>query len=158
MSSLDLMVPTPGDFVLWKGLSSEDELDAPEANVKLFLQLATDLLVLATGITEAPDPNTPVGRIVRSGICDMAWYIGTSLESRDEQFSPFSSERIGSYSYSKMATSVGTKTETGVPFFDLAVKYLAGLSGSTTATFVSSEFVFSTPYQELDPWRPSSVF
>ena len=41
-------------------------------------------------------------------------------------YSPFQSERLGSYCYSKMAQAVEDKGLTGVPAFDQAVKYFAG--------------------------------
>lgn len=98
-----------------------------EDGLAWFLQAATDLMEVATGLHQ--EPTDSLGqRTLQRGILDMAWFLGTSLEERDALFSPFSSERIGSYSYSKSQQAVALHGPTGVPFFDLAVLYFAELS------------------------------
>ena len=82
----------------------------------------------------------------------MAWQIGTSLEDRDAMFSPFSSERIGSYSYSKMAQAVSKGVKTGVPFFDIAVDYLSQFSTESGGVILSdSECVMPSLRYYRDP-------
>lgn len=144
MGNLNTLVPTPKELADWKQVNVED-LGAPVELVQFYLQLSADLLVLATGITTAPGPNTPISRLVRAGILDTAWYIGTTKESQDEIFSPFSSEHLGSYSYSKLAKAVQQGDDTGVAFFDLAVQYLtdslkddtdgAGIGGGSESVY-----------------------
>lgn len=142
-----IATPSAADLANWEGLDSVEDFDAPIASVNFWLQAANDLLQLATGITKAPDPNTPLGRIAKFGIMDMAWFVGTSMEDRDEFFSPFSSERIGSYSYSKASANVRASLDTGVPFFDQAVKWLSGAvdADQHIGLAVTSENVFPRP-------------
>jgi hypothetical protein len=129
-----LTPPAPSEFATFKGETFDSsELQA----VSMHLQAATDLMEIATGIHQDFPVNTLEWRLLRNGIFDLAWYIGTSMEDRDAQFSPFSSERIGSYSYNKASKAVALQGDTGVPFFDLAVAYLAGSAASDALGGVS---------------------
>lgn len=135
-----LTVPTVQQLADFKG----EEIAPEEVDGALMhLQAAADLMELATGIHQDFPSDTLQYRVMQRGILDMAWYIGTSMEDRDASFSPFSSERIGSYSYSKAQKAVSMKGETGVPFFDLAVSFLIGDERSEYGDgfFVSSEAV-----------------
>ena len=105
------------------------------------LQAATDLMELATGIHEDFLANTLEYRVMLRGILDAAWYIGTALEDRDALFSPFSTERIGSYSYSKVANAAAMRVDAGIPFFDLAVKFFSGREGAPPMMVVASQNV-----------------
>lgn len=120
---------------------NEEVPSSDEQSVTAHLQAATDLMELATGIHTDFEPGTLEARVMRRGILDLTWYIGTSMEDRDSLFSPFSSERIGSYSYSKAASAISMRGKTGVPFFDLAVDHLSGLNESLAATYSQSEHV-----------------
>lgn len=159
---LESLTPSPEELAAWKGLDSVDELDAPVGYVQTHLQLAAALFLLASDITEAPDPASPLGLVVRAGVLDMAWNIGTSMEDRDAQFSPFSSESIGSYRYSKMQQKVSAGEETGVPFFDQALKWIeknfSSDSESVAAQFgFHAEQVYPEPYgsrYRFDPEQP----
>lgn len=105
------------------------------------LQQATDLMSIATGLTE--DTTDPIGaRMMTWGILDMAWKILVSFDNREESYTPYTSERIGSYSYSKMLQKTTSGGETGVEFFDAAVSYMADVI-SGAAISVSSEFVMN---------------
>ena len=143
------LTPSVQELADWKGVSVEEEFGTELASVETHLKLAAALFLLASDLTTIPPANTSIGILVRHGILDMAWYIGTSLEDRDAMFSPFSSERIGSYSYSKAARAVSNKEETGVPFFDLALKYLGRDDEQAAEDLfsVDSEHVFHSPYQ-----------
>jgi hypothetical protein len=130
-----LTVPAIQDFEAYKG----ESFDLSEyAAVTMHLQAATDLMEIATGIHQDFPNNTLEYRLMRNGIFDMAWFIGTSMEDRDAMFSPFSSERIGSYSYNKSAKAVSMQGDTGIPFFDMAVNFLAGSAASESLGGVSS--------------------
>lgn len=145
MATLESLVPTPSDLAQWQNIDPS-EFEVPTTQVQRFLQLATDLLVLSAGMTTAPEPDTPLGRVVRAGILDMAWYIGVSLGDREESFSAFSNERIGSYNYSKVAKAAQDGQATGVPFFDTALKWLLGSEFAGDATvLMSTERVFPSP-------------
>lgn len=142
------IVPTLEEFARFKGYATVDEFDAPAATVEDFLLAAADVLVLSTGLNYVPEPDTSLGRMVKRGIMDLAWWIGTNTDSKDEIYSPFSSERIGSYSYQK-ATQAATKgDDTGVYFFDLALKYLleslSERNGLGAITY-GSEDIFAGP-------------
>lgn len=155
---LAAVTPTSADLATWKGLESEEELDAPAELVQKHLQLSTAMFLLATGMTKIPDWSSPIGHVIRAGILDMAWYIGTTKENQDEIFSPFSSERIGSYSYSKAVKAVQRGEDTDVPFFDMAVKWFKESVFDGSGTFgLSSEHVFSQPYGSV-PVRPAPDF
>lgn len=152
------LTPTPQDLADWKGLDSVDELDAPIQSVQLHLRLAAAMFLLASEATQLPDPESPIGIILRSGVLDMAWYIGTSMEDRDAMFSPFSSERIGSYSYSKASRSAMAGEATGVPFFDMALQWFdRGSDADFAARFgLSSEHVFSQPFERYQAINDSA--
>ncbi len=112
------------------------------------LQMATDLLSLATGLEE--DPADPTARrIARWGILDMAWYLLASHEDKEAVFSPFSSERIGSYSYQKASNAARAGELTGVSWFDRAAELL-GLDTSGGRSWSSSEKVMAQPYGMSD--------
>lgn len=94
-----LKIPTLEEFATFKGYPSVDYFEVEHSQLELFLNLSADLLILRTGLKKAPDPSTPLGRIVSYGIMDLAWFLGTSQDEWTSMFSPFSSERIGSYAY-----------------------------------------------------------
>lgn len=109
------------------------------------LQMAGDLLYIATGVTEDPTDEYTL-RILGWGLMDMAFKILITRENQTEIYGPYSSETIGSYSYSKQALSaIQQGLATGVEWFDLLVKLLNGIAGNTV-TSVTSERVFKEPY------------
>lgn len=127
-----LELPTPADL---------DQLQNVGLTQQQALVQAADLFTLATGVSDTPsDPFEK--RLVRDAILQMAWALRARQEDLEAVFSPFSTERIGSYSYSKMVenwhSAARTKT-TGVPLFDSAVAYFNGRKGSATATAVSEQ-------------------
>jgi hypothetical protein len=114
------------------------------------LQRATDLMEVATGVHEDPEDELAY-RIMQTGILSMGHAIyAVSGEDAEALYSPFQSERLGSYSYSKMQQAVADKGLTGVPAFDQAVKYFSGLeqaAGGDSAAFgLTSEQVWKQPY------------
>jgi hypothetical protein len=122
--ALDL--PTPQDLE-----ERIDGISAPQA-----LQRAGDLLTVATGLTDMPTDPMEV-RLVHEAVLEMAWYLQARHEDQEEQFSPFNSERIGSYSYQKAQAAVQAQVETGVPAFDVAVAYF-----SRVTLVVDTQWVF----------------
>ena len=98
------------------------------------LAQATFLFYLATGIEDYPE-NPNLAQLVRYGILDMADKIYLSQPYKEAAASPYQSETIGSYSYSKTIQAVKKGDATGVMWFDLAVNKLRvdggiGASGS----------------------------
>ena len=117
-----LSVPSPADLAALKG----EQLDPDQyATIQTYLQIATDIVSLSTRVTENPPADSAIGRLFKWAILDVAWYIGTSLEERDAMFSPFSTERIGSYSYSKaMSAAKSGESLLGAPFFNVLRQFL----------------------------------
>jgi len=104
------------------------------------LQQATDLMVLATSLVE--DPTDEVGaRLVVRGILSMAQALLVRGDDRDKEFSMFSSERIGSYSWTRAAAN---GEATGIEDFDRAVEWV-NEAGGLNDVFISTERVFTDP-------------
>lgn len=109
------------------------------------LQQATDLMFIATGLTG--DPTDPqMLRIIDTGILAMAYALLIQSPDRPAIYSPFTSEHIGSYSYTRamaqLTSQVGSGQPTGVGWFDMAVRFFNSKAGDT----FFSEDVFGMPY------------
>lgn len=88
------------------------------------LAQATLLFYLATDLDYYPlDDN--LLRLAKYGILDMADNIYLSQPYQEASASPYQSETIGSYSYSKSIQAVRKGDATGVRWFDLAVNRLS---------------------------------
>jgi hypothetical protein len=102
------------------------------------LDQATLLFYLATSLSEYPEDD-PLEKLAKYGIMDMADKIYLSQPYAEATASPYQSETIGSYSYSKGIAAVRKGDATGVMWFDLAVNKLKaagsgiGASGSISA-------------------------
>jgi hypothetical protein len=133
-----LTVPPIDDLATFQNV---EEVEDPRG--EMALQQATDLMAIATGLSE--DPTDPIGlRMMSWGILDMSWKILVGFDNREESYTPYSSERIGSYSYSKMLQQAQQGEATGVEFFDSAVAYLTGLvNGNGSIMSASGEFVMN---------------
>lgn len=92
------------------------------------LTQATLLFMLATDLDTYPD-DSMLAQLAKNGILDMADNIYLSQPYKESIASPFQSESIGSYSYSKMTKNVKKGDATGVAWFDMAVSKLRA-SGS----------------------------
>lgn len=149
-----LSVPTVDTFALHQHVEHVDNDDWAE----YALQQATDLMVLATGLAADPDDEMHQ-RIVSYGILDMAWYLYVQTENKDALYTPFSGERIGSYSYSKMQQSAMQGTATGVASFDQAVALITSLSDDTSRVWSEWERVFTEPYsaEQMQQRYPTAV-
>lgn len=126
-----LVPPTVADLAVFTGRESNTFGQfATEA-----LSQATLLFYLATDLTVYPD-DTSLAQLARYGILDMADKIYLSQPYQEATASPFQSETIGSYSYSKAVAAVRKGDNTGVMWFDLAANKLKangsgiGASGS----------------------------
>lgn len=109
----------------------------------LFLQQATDLFTLATGLDNLPTDPMEV-RIVTNAIYSLAWKLSEDHNNAEAYMSEFSSERIGGYSYSKMPKAIESGGVTNVAAFDFAVDYFAN-KGKKDDSTSSSEKVFFAP-------------
>jgi hypothetical protein len=112
------------------------------------LQRSTDLKAASAEIDEYPTDEVNA-RIVKTGILAMAYAIFVRTDTKDAAYSPFSSERIGSYSYSKMQ-SAAKEGATGVEEFDFAIYTLRAESVTAgDSAWTSSEEVYR---QKWDAW------
>lgn len=148
--ALDL--PTPAEL---------DVLEQPELDEQTAIQMAADLFVMATGVTDTPTDEVGV-RMVKNAILEMAWALRTRHGDMEASFSPFSGERIGSYSYQKASNAIlrkgTTQIKTDVPFFDSAVAYF-NQRGRLKGINVTSEWVFANGYRcGSEPFAPSRTW
>lgn len=92
------------------------------------LQIATDLFQIATDVDATPTDDLEL-RMYTLGVLAMAHALYVRFGDRDAIYSPFSSERLGSYSYSiREARSQGNPITTGVGFFDFVVNWFLSLN------------------------------
>jgi hypothetical protein len=86
------------------------------------LSQATLLFKIASCLkTSLPDDEIYID-LAKHAILSLADYAVLSQPYQKAGASPFSSESIGSYSYSKMAAKARAGQELGVPWFDLAIQ------------------------------------
>lgn len=113
----------------------DDDLDQDTA-----LQMAADLFTMATGIQDTPTDEFQA-RLIHNALLEMAWALRVRHGDQEAVFSPFSGERIGSYSYQKAQQSISQGSKTGVPFFDAAVAWF-NKKARTAQPSTTSEWVF----------------
>ncbi len=117
------------------------------------LAQATDAVWMTTGLEEYPSDER-AARITRYAIMQFALWLMAQDEHRDEINSPFSSERIGSYSYSKMQQA-SRGEETGIYWLDMLFSMLRTPTDGTQP-WATSENVFNPcglSFEELDGTR-----
>lgn len=90
------------------------------------LAQATILLELATGLTEYPEAGTVEWDLANNGILEMANALYLGQPFQNVRATPFQSETIGSYSYSKASGQVAAGLPTGLVWFDMAAQRLGG--------------------------------
>lgn len=83
------------------------------------IQQATLLFKIGTCLAALPD-DPDLLQLATNGILAMADSIVLAQQYQGIQASPFSSESIGSYSYTKAAKAVSAGADTGIMWFDLA--------------------------------------
>lgn len=81
-------------------------------------------LLFKIGTCLADFPQGQDGELAKMAILSMADSIFLAQKYQEAAASPFSSETIGSYSYSKTAKAVASGQPTGIMWFDLAVEKL----------------------------------
>lgn len=115
----------------------------------LFIELAADLLWMATNLEDNPT-DTRLNTLVQYAICDMAIYLFVNRNDLDAVYSPFQSENIGSYSYSRALKAAVTGQATGVALFDKVVAYFLDLAMNADGNgWAVSENVFRKGYEPL---------
>lgn len=141
-----LLPPTIGELRTFRQALFLDEEQF--ATAEFTLRQATDAVWQHTQITEYPaDPQ--LSRILKYAILELATWLQTQAENRDEINSPFSSERIGSYSYSKVAQAAKSQ-DSGLFWLDSLFTALS-TSGAVSSISITSEIVFSSPFGAVSP-------
>jgi hypothetical protein len=143
-------VPDADDLLLhmrWEDAFTGKEPDWADDS----LQRATDLMQVATGLEEDPEDELAL-RLMTTGILAQAHAIFiTGGPDREALYSPYSSERLGSYSYSKAQQAVVAGLPTGVPEFDFAVNYLTqGDEDNPGPISASAEHVWRQPIADYE--------
>ncbi len=135
-----LSVPTLSEWIIHTNTRTVED----ERYTEHLLQLATDLMAAATGLEADPPTAGYTYRLMRQGILAMAHALSIRNDMREELFSPYSSERLGSYSYQKATKDILTGEPTGVFLFDLAVNHIREeyLDDFPSNVWHSSEQVF----------------
>lgn len=141
-----LTVPDPTDLQSFWGDSFPPEIDGTRAT--MLLDLSTNLMWLGTGL-EADPQDSRLANLIKYAIMDMAIYLYIYREELDAVYSPFTSERVGSYSYSKMLRSVQSGIDTGVALFDRVVAYYRDEAMAAGGGWTTSENVFRNGYVPL---------
>lgn len=141
-----LTVPAQADLQDFWGDTYPSELTT--ARAAMLLDLSTNLMWLGTSL-EADPSDARLASLVKYGILDMAIFMYIYREELDAVYSPFTSERVGSYSYSKMMKAVQQGIDTGVPMFDRIVAYYRDLAMAADGGWTSSESIFRNGYIPL---------
>lgn len=147
--------PTSDDVLDLIGFESWDDAGFNEERADFWLPRATLLAKIATGCTHSPSRvDAPDEYLMYvTGVSEMVHYLLVGDDDREERMSPYSSERMGSYSYSKLAQMVGSGLGSGgaVPWFDSMVDLLAiWCAGHDPAISLDTEVVFDEPLPPLD--------
>lgn len=142
-SAGSLVIPTIDDLLDYM---QEDDDDVVGEWGDQLLRQAADLFIVATSVTDEPTDTFSV-RMKNNAICSLAHWLLVTNDDRDAQYSPFTSERIGSYSYSKAMQSVTSRQPVGVLWFDTAVQWF--ISQQDELEWSTSENVFATSYREF---------
>lgn len=104
--------------------SGRPQLAYMNANyVPMALSQATLLFKIATCLADIPD-SPDQQELAKFALLSMADSIYWAQQYQDAVNNPFSSESIGSYSYSKVAKAVSDREKTGIMWFDLAVEQM----------------------------------
>jgi hypothetical protein len=94
-----------------------------DVKATLYITQASFLLELATCLKEPPtDPK--MLQLWKNAVLDMAMKLIIGSDYLNAKWSPFSSETIGSYSYTIAANKIQQGDQTGVMWFDIAVMRL----------------------------------
>jgi hypothetical protein len=135
-----LTPPTVSDLATYR---NEPFAAGEEVWAGSVLQQATDAVWVFTGLDELPTDPRAV-RILQNALLDLTLWLMSQAEHRDEINSPFSGERIGSYSYQKMQQA--QQGESGLYWLDMLFRLLKASDGSAEVAWVTSESVFTEPY------------
>lgn len=136
--------PAPEDLDTFSH-GATDVFDAAQKSQAI--DMAASLFWMATGLTEYTDVEE-VDKIIKWGLLDMAWSLLVKTENKTEQLSGYSSERIGSYSYSMAQKQIQSGHWTGVEWFAAAIMLLLNATDGAGAVWSTTEHVFEQPYKK----------
>jgi len=139
------ILPTVSEFASFWGQGAPIEDATWDADAASVLQQSVDLLYLTTRIVDVPkEPHQ--ARLVKYAIMDMAIYLHVSGADVVENYSSFSGERLGSYSYSKVLKQA-ERGETGVFWWDALVgAFILGEFNDAATLIIEGEQVFHRGY------------
>lgn len=100
------------------------------------------LFKIGTCLASLDDLTADELELSKNGILSMADSIHLVQPYAVAVASPFNSETIGSYSYSKVAAAVSKREETGIMWFDLAINRLSVCDDLSTGMFGGGIEVF----------------
>lgn len=120
-----LSVPTVSEMANFK---MKPETFYETAYAQQALAQAAFLLAIRTGLAADPE-DTQEATLAKYAIMELANQIYLEAPYDEVLAKPFSSESIGSYSYSKSAQAAQRGESTGSMWFDLAVERLSGPGG-----------------------------
>lgn len=151
---MSLSVPTIAEWLDHAQLPSVED----ERHVERLLQTATDLLQVHSGVEEEPAAGTVASRIALEGKCALAHALYVRAPDLETIYSPYSSERLGSYAWNRAQKDIlSGEFPTGVFWFDRAVEVLRGeiTDDELKDLWHSGEAVFSTDggWEEATPWH-----
>lgn len=133
---------TPPTIPEYEQFTNEETADSDAGWITFMLQASTDAFWAFTGWTTYPTDER-MARITRYAIMDLASWLLSQNEHRDEINSPFNSERIGSYSYSKMQRAAQSQ-DSGIYWLDMLFRLLANQGADGLGnSWVSAENIFN---------------
>lgn len=135
------MALTPPTVEALGTFRGEPFAEAETARAEFVLQQATDALWVTTGLDDPPD-DPRAKRLMDYALMELTLWLMAQDEHRDEINSPFSGERIGSYSYQKMQAAQRGEA-TGLYWLDLFFRLLRAPGEQAESAWVSSERVFN---------------
>lgn len=111
--------------------------------VGVAIQLAADRLFLCTGLAGWPTSGFEQ-RLLTNGILEMAQHLYLAQPFKNVLASPFSSEKIGNYSYTKISQALAKGEATGLDWFDQAVQYFQDVAGSSATRGMEEDSIWVT--------------
>jgi len=130
-----ITVPDVDDLTEFTG---KDYTSYDEDYVDNVLQQSADLFTMATGLTTDQTEELEL-RVQNYAILSMADYL---IPLKDTTSTDMQSERIGSYSYSRMTKEASLGNETGIGWWDRAISFFNSGSATDLSTMFRSTLVF----------------
>lgn len=138
-------------------LEFDPTLTAPPAQLDQALAQAALLYSVLAGVTVTPTQQ-PCADLYRNAVLDMARWLSLSQQWVAKAATPFASETIGSYSYTRnlrntLLQGMNGKPETGVFWFDLAVGQCQAAGRSRVSSDAITVFEHDSVYRGPDGRR-----